>query len=144
VFVVDTNVFLYAANADAPEHEACTAKLLAWRSDRTPWFVTWPIVYEFLRVSTHRRVFRAPLTLEQAWSFADAVISSRSIGVLAPSAAHRETLADLVANHAMLAGNVLHDLHTAALMREHGIRTIVTRDTDFHVFDFLEVIDPLS
>jgi predicted nucleic acid-binding protein len=39
-----------------------------------------------------------------------------------------------------LAGNLLHDAH---IMREHGIRRICARDTDFHQFAFLEVIDPL-
>jgi hypothetical protein len=28
-------------------------------------------------------------------------------------------------------------------MREHGIRRIITRDTDFHRFPFLEPVDPL-
>jgi predicted nucleic acid-binding protein len=42
-----------------------------------------------------------------------------------------------------LAGNQLRDAHTAILMREHGIRQICTRDTNFHQFAFLEVIDPL-
>ena len=44
----------------------------------------------------------------------------------------------------LLAGNLYHDAHTATLMREHGIRSIVTRDTDFHRFKFLEVLDPLQ
>jgi predicted nucleic acid-binding protein len=29
-------------------------------------------------------------------------------------------------------------------MREHGIRRLYTRDTDFHRFPFLDVIDPLA
>jgi len=29
-------------------------------------------------------------------------------------------------------------------MREHGIRRIYTRDTDFHRFPFLEPIDPTT
>jgi CubicO group peptidase (beta-lactamase class C family) len=33
---------------------------------------------------------------------------------------------------------------TAVLMREHGIRRIYTRDTDFHRFPFLEPIDPAA
>ncbi|HEY6577991.1 MAG TPA: hypothetical protein VIY09_01590 [Rhizomicrobium sp.] len=33
-----------------------------------------------------------------------------------------------------LAGNLLHDTHTAILMREHGISRIRTRDTDFNQF----------
>lgn len=40
-------------------------------------------------------------------------------------------------------GDVLHDTHTAILMREHGIRRVCTRDTGFHRFPFLEVVDPL-
>lgn len=28
-------------------------------------------------------------------------------------------------------------------VREHGIARIVTRDTDFHRFSFLEIVDPL-
>ena len=42
----------------------------------------------------------------------------------------------------MLAGNLMHDTETAVLMREHGIRRICTRDTDFHRFTFLEPIEP--
>ncbi|MEJ7668670.1 MAG: hypothetical protein WKH97_08045 [Casimicrobiaceae bacterium] len=42
-----------------------------------------------------------------------------------------------------LSGNLVHDAHTAILMREHGVRQICTRDTDFHRFPFVEVIDPL-
>jgi predicted nucleic acid-binding protein len=29
-------------------------------------------------------------------------------------------------------------------MREHGIRRVCTRDTDFYRFPFLEVLDPLQ
>ena len=38
----------------------------------------------------------------------------------------------------------MHDAHTAILMREHGIRTIYTRDADFHRFPFIEPIDPAA
>jgi len=41
-----------------------------------------------------------------------------------------------------LAGNLIHDAHTAILMREHGILRICTRDADFHRFSFLEVVHP--
>jgi predicted nucleic acid-binding protein len=29
-------------------------------------------------------------------------------------------------------------------MREHGIKMIYTRDTDFHRFPFLQVVDPIA
>ena len=41
------------------------------------------------------------------------------------------------------AGKLLHDAHIAILMREHGIRRIYTRDTDFFRFPFVEPVDPI-
>jgi uncharacterized protein len=41
-------------------------------------------------------------------------------------------------------GSLWHDLSTAALMREHGVAKIYTRDTDFHRFPFLEPLDPFQ
>jgi predicted nucleic acid-binding protein len=43
-----------------------------------------------------------------------------------------------------LEGNLMPDAHTAVLMREHGIRRIYTRDTDFHRFPFVEPVDPMA
>lgn len=37
----------------------------------------------------------------------------------------------------------MHDVHTAVLMREHGVSRICTRDVHFRRFPFLTVIDPL-
>jgi predicted nucleic acid-binding protein len=53
-------------------------------------------------------------------------------------------LAEVIAEVPRLSGNLVHDAQTAALMREHGIRRICTRDTAFHRFPFLEPIDPLT
>ena len=43
-----------------------------------------------------------------------------------------------------LRGNVMHDLHTAVLMRQHGVSRICTLDRDFRRFEFLPVVDPPS
>jgi len=43
-----------------------------------------------------------------------------------------------------LRGNLVHDAHTAIPMREHGVRRIYTRESDFHRFRFLEVAEPLA
>ncbi len=57
---------------------------------------------------------------------------------------HARVLAATIAEQPQLRGNILHDAHTAVLMREHGITRIVTRDTDFHKFKYLEVVDPID
>jgi predicted nucleic acid-binding protein len=71
-------------------------------------------------------------------------LASSSLGILVPGERHREVLAQVLGELPHLAGNLMHDAHTAVLMREHGIRTIYTRDTDFHRFPFLELIDPVA
>jgi predicted nucleic acid-binding protein len=92
VFVVDTNVLVYAADRSATEHARCRELLVDWRE----------------------------------------------------TARHAEVLANLVQAVPQLRGNLLHDAHTAALMHEHGIRAIYTRDTDFHRFPDVEIRDPLE
>lgn len=144
MFVVDTNVLLYAADADAPEHDVCRRQLERWRRSSSPWYVTWGILYEFLRVATHPRVFRKPWGSRQAMRFVEALLAGSAVGILAETPRHAAVLEEVEAEVPRLVGNLFHDAHTAVLMREHGVRRIVTRDADFHRFGFLEVLDPLA
>ena len=143
MFVVDTNVLMYAANPQAPEHARCRELLEHWRSQAGAWYLTWGICHEFLRAATHRRAPR-PVSPAHAYAFLDAVLASRGLQVMAAGDRYRAVLGDIVREVPGLTGDIWHDVETAALMREHGIRRIVTRDTDFHRFRFLEVVDPLT
>ena len=144
MFVVDTNVLVYAADRDSPQHERCRKLLNDWRSGADAWFVTWGILYEFLRVTTHPRVMRRPWTAHDAWTFVSAMLASPGLAVLAPTERHEAVATQVIAEIPHLTGNVVHDAHTAVLMREHGVRKIYTRDTDFHRFPFLEPEDPMG
>lgn len=143
MFVVDTNIFLYAVNAAAPEHRRSAAFVEWCRGQVGVWFTTWGVVYEFLRVSTHPRVFERPLSASQAWGYLDALIESSHLELLAPGPRHAEVLREVVGEVPGIAGNLLHNVATAAIMREHGVRRIYTRDVDFHRLPFIEPVDPL-
>jgi len=41
-------------------------------------------------------------------------------------------------------GNLVPDVHLAALLRQNGVRVICTQDRDFRKFDFLKVMDPIE
>jgi uncharacterized protein len=92
----------------------------------------------------HPRVMRRPWNVTEAWAFVQAVLASPGLDILVPTEEHPRVAAQIIGEIPHLAGNLLHDAHTAILMREHGIRQICTRDADFHRFPFLEVIDPLQ
>jgi uncharacterized protein len=143
VLVVDTNILVYAADADSPWH----AKAQGWIEERRrqpdAWYVTWPILYEFLRVTTHPRVMRKPWSAPGAWAFVEALLLSPGLGVLGATERHAAVAAQVIGELPWLAGNLVHDAHTAILMREHGLTRICTRDADFHRFPFLEVVAPM-
>lgn len=144
MLVVDTNVLVYAADGDSPFHAACRAWLEHQRPRPDAWYTTWAILYEFLRVTTHPRVMRRPWSALEAWDFVAALLASPGLGVLVPTQRHADVAGQVLAELPHLAGNLLHDAHTAILMREHGIRRVCTRDTDFHQFPFVEVVDPVQ
>jgi toxin-antitoxin system PIN domain toxin len=144
MFCVDTNVLVYAADQSSPEHPRARELVEGWRRETLPWFTTWGILYEFLRITTHPRVFERPWSLAGAWAFVDGLLASPSLQVLVETNRHSEIATRTFEKLPSLRGNLLHDAHTAILMREHGIRRIYTRDTDFHRFPFLEVVDPLA
>lgn len=143
MFVIDTNLLLYAVNPDADEHLRARELIEAWRVDERSWFITWGIIYEFLRVATHPRVFSTPLTLAQANAWIAALLAGRTDSILIQTDRHRAVLNDLAEKHSRLRGNPVHDLHIAALMIEHGVPEIRTADTDFHQFAALDVVNPL-
>ena len=144
MFVVDTNVLVYAANPDVEEYPPCRELVERWRGEASPWFITWGILYEFLRVITHPKVASEPWTAKEAWHFVTALVASPGLTVLTETERHTDVAAQVVGEVPALRGNLMHDAHTAILMREHGLRRIYTRDMDFHRFPFLEVIDPLA
>lgn len=144
MLVVDTNVLVYAADEDSPFHAPCHSWLERQRERAEAWYTTWSILYEFLRVTTHPRVMRRPWKAPAAWKFVASLLASPGLGVLVPTHRHPDVAAQLIKELPQIAGNLLHDAHTAVLMREHGIRRVCTRDMDFHRFPFLEVIDPVQ
>ena len=142
MLVIDTNVLIYAVDKDSPFHNPCRSFILEARQDPSPAFLTWNICYEFLRVTTHPRVSRTPLSSREAWNFLEMLLESPGFDLLVATPRHAAVLAQTLKELPDVNGNLFHDLHTALLMREHGVSRICTRDTDFYRFPFLTVIDP--
>jgi uncharacterized protein len=143
VFVVDTSLLVYAADEDFPGHEQMRQVLRQWCRSSEAWYGTWSIVYEFLSVATQRSAFAQPLSFSQAWHFIEALRAFPSFKILIETDRHAEVVRDLASEYSHMSGTRFHDLHIAAVMREHGITDIRTADADFHQFKFLRVTNPL-
>lgn len=68
--------------------------------------------------------------------FLNDLLLEPNFGLLLPTDRHVETLTQTLSELTELRGNVMHDVHTAVLMRENGVREIRTRDADFCRFQF--------
>jgi toxin-antitoxin system PIN domain toxin len=139
MILIDTNILLYAVNRDDPRSSTARRALESVINSGGPWVLSWSIVYEFLRVATHSRVFPSPLDAETAWAFIAEIIRHPNGVILTESDVHRETIDRCLAEAPRMQGNLLHDFHTAVLMREHGIERIITEDRDFLMFPWIEV-----
>lgn len=144
MFVVDTNILVYGVDKDSPDHARYRAFLEEWRLRTAPWYVTWGIAYEFLRVTTHPKVLSHPFSSVQAWDFLCALFSSPGLRFLMETDRHSRVAAEVLTENPIIVGNLVFDAHTAILMRENGIRTIYTKDADFKTFSFLTAIDPIT
>lgn len=107
------------------------------------WYVTDGILHEFLRVSTHAKVFPRPLEWREALSFLQPFVTADNVHILRVGESHWSLLGDLLAELTHPSGNLFFDVRTVVLMRERGIRRIYTIDTDFLQFAGIEVVNPL-
>lgn len=140
--MIDTNVLLNSINENSPFYVECRKLVSEAIEDRQRLFLTWGIVYEFLRVSTHPRVFLTPLTAKSSRQFLEDFISAGEVEILSETERHFEIIGDILNTLKNSKGSIFHDIHTAALMKEHSIKRIATLDSDFQQFRFLEIVTP--
>ena len=79
--LIDTNILIYAVHTEAAHHLAAKTFVENQRGHEG-FFVTWSVLYEWLRITTHPRVFSKPLDPEAAVRFIQELIASPRIDVL--------------------------------------------------------------
>jgi toxin-antitoxin system PIN domain toxin len=139
---IDTNILLYAANGDDEAHSV--ARELLERLARGPdlLYLFWPTIMGFLRIATNPAVFPDPFPPDQAMAAVADLIERPNVRT--PSEADGFwDLYRLVAD-AQTRGNHVPDAHIVALMRQHGVTVIYTRDKDFRRYDGIEPRDPFG
>lgn len=140
--IVDANVLLYAVDEEARGHGQAKAWLEGALNGHRRIGLPWPSIWAFVRISTHPRALRSPMTVADAWQQVDEWLAAPAAWIPQPGPGHRQLLGDLVVD-LDLRGNLISDAVLAALAIEHGV-PIVSADTDFARFPGLAWINPLS
>jgi toxin-antitoxin system PIN domain toxin len=141
---IDTNIFVYATYPSFSEHEKARGFLKACLEGSDSWFLSWGVIYEYLRVVNHaglfsREVLSFPKAVENVLHFA----SAKNVDILTEASEHANLLSSLASKMRSLSGNLIHDAHHVLLMREHDLKKIFSADTDLNRFQGLEVVNPL-
>lgn len=138
----DANLLIYAVNHDAPHHRAARQWFERVLSGNEPVVLAWIVLLAFIRITTHPRVFAAPLSVGQALAHVDGWLGQPYASALAPGEKHWLILRRLLDSSGS-AGNLVSDAHLAAIAIEHGC-TLYSADHDFRRFPELDFVDPLK
>lgn len=142
-FAIDVNVLLYATDASSPHSRKAREFLDRCAGGDEVFCLAWPTIMGYLRMSTHPRIYRSPLTPAEAEANVDALVGLPHARVLTEEegfwAVYRTVTRGVVAR-----ANAVPDAHIAAILRQHGIGVIWTNDVDFRRFPFLDVRNPLD
>ncbi|MGH7255939.1 MAG: TA system VapC family ribonuclease toxin [Nitrospirales bacterium] len=140
---IDVNILLYASDRTSPRHRAAREFLARRTADPDPFYLTWPVLMAYLRIATHPRIFRNPLSPDEALGNIEALLACPQVRVLAEDEGFLQVYREAT-GHLKVRGNLVSDAHVAALLRQHDVRRLYTLDADFRKFPFLETRDPFA
>jgi toxin-antitoxin system PIN domain toxin len=139
---IDANVLVYASNEDDPVHGVARALLDRLAAGPEIVVLFWPTLLGYLRLVTHPAILPRPLTPRAAVRNVESLIGRPHVRTPGEDegfwARYRESGGDAAR------GDDVPDTHLAALMRQHGVRIIYSRDRGFRRFDGIEAQDPFA
>ena len=139
---VDANVLIYASNTADPLHDRAADLVRRLAAGPELVYLFWPTLLGYLRIVTHPAILPRPLPPSDAMRNVEALIDQPHVRVTGEQDGFWSTYRTLAG--ARTRGNDVPDAHLAALMRQHGVRVIYTRDRDFRRFDGIEARDPFA
>ncbi len=129
MIVPDANLLLYAYDSDSVFHSAAARWWTRLLSAPEPVGLCPVVVFAFLRLSTHAKVFDRPMTVTEASQRVASWLARPNVRLLVAGPTHVETVCRLLTK-AGTGGNLVTDAQIAALALEYDA-TVHSADTDF-------------
>jgi len=142
-YSVDVNVLLYASDRSSKLHEAANRFLESCAARPDLFCLAWPVLMSYVRIATHPRIFDAPLSPDEALGNVMALLALPHVRAVAEQDGFLEVYQHVAAN-LVSRGDAVPDTHLAAILVQHGVRTLYTKNRDFRKFGCFEVRDPFS
>ena len=142
MIALDTGILAAAVNRFAPAHARAAEVVEQLVNGEREWALPWRVVHEVLALITHPHAVARPLRPSEAWGFLGLVIASPAARLLAPGPRHAEALVETLAAAGAERG-LPTGLEIAVVLREHGVRELLSADPGMRRYPFLSVTDPL-
>jgi uncharacterized protein len=139
---IDANVLIYASDSRAASHDRAEALIRRLAAGPEILYLFWPVLLGYLRIVTHPGILTKPLSPATALQNVEALLDRPH--VQAPGEIDGFWPIFRATAGVRPRGNDVPDAHLAALMRQHGVRVIYTRDRDFRRFDGIDARDPFA
>jgi uncharacterized protein len=134
---------LYASNRSSDRYEAARRFLDSCAAGPEILCLAWPVLMAYIRIATHPRIFDHPLAPDEAFGNVLALLALPHVRSISEQDgfpdAYRHVTGSLVVR-----GNLVPGAHLAAILFQHGVRTLYSGDRDFRKFETLEVRDPFA
>ena len=141
MIIPDINLLVYAYDASSPWHESAKLWWTNSLSGTESVGLSWVAALGFIRLWTNPRVFRNPMTIDQACRHVESWLERPMVRVLNPGPRHAELAFGLLRAEGG-GGNLTTDAHLAALSLETNA-TVHTADGDFARFTGVKWTNPL-
>lgn len=139
---IDANILVYASNRDDPLHEPALDLVTRLAAGPEIVYLFWPALLGYLRIVTHPSILPRPMAPREAERNVEALIDRPHVRTPGEDEGFWKLYRAAAGDHAR--GNDVPDAHLVALMRQHGVRLIHTRDRGFRRFDGIEARDPFG
>jgi toxin-antitoxin system PIN domain toxin len=142
-YSLDVNVLLYASDRSSDRHVRARGFVESCAIGPEILCLTWPTLMSYLRIATHPRIFAAPLSPDEALGNVSALLAQPHVRAVSELDGFIEVY-KRVAGETAVRGNLVPDAHVAAILFQHGVRTLYSNDRDFRKFQSIDLRDPFA
>lgn len=141
---LDTNILLYAANQDTPEHPKALAVVNRMLATPTEWVIADQVLFELYKALRNPRILDKPRAAKEAAGIVGFLRNESRVSHCAYEAAIFAAVLDRLGRHDFPPGRT-HDAVLAATLRARGVDVFYTRNKkDFADAGFQRVINPID
>lgn len=137
----DVNVLLYAHDESSDFHASASTWLKSVLLTEQVFF-SWHTITGFLRISTHPRLSKKPLTIEKAIEIINSWLEPENTHLVELEKKNWPLFANMLID-AQASGNLVMDTHLAAMAASCGA-TVASTDRDFTRFPGIQLVNPIK